>query len=257
MVLSGNAQGLWEFLASSLTLEAISEQQYLETQIDEQRKALIAHQHRISRDALMSLNLSRASVSRTLRNCPLAMAKWNEAQGLLHGWMQNKERLDLHELIQLNAVLSDSSKPGWRHGDIHTTEIKHIDADEIDAMMEAFFLHLKAVLRANNDIYAAFVCRYWILSIHPFAEANGRTSQLFADFYLLRSGYLPQAFVSIMDAALIGEPKKRPYMDPRLAFRRFAKTILNAYQLITEALLADKKRFFTYKVKSLQNIEGR
>lgn len=227
-------KALWELLAGRPTWETLSEQQHLQGQIEKEREALLFRQHELSPDTLMKLNLCRASVSRTMQRCPEAIVQWNEAQALVHEWLQNKDKLELRDLIHLNAVLCGSPNRGWRQGDIYTTEVKHISADKINAMMEAFYLHLESTLQTGNDLYAAFICRYWILSIHPFAEANGRTSQLFADFYLLRSGFLPQAFFCVTETFLIGEPKRKPYVDPRFAFNRFAKTILNAYKLVTE-----------------------
>lgn len=226
-------QRLLTLLTSEAESYELLEQKGLVAKIEQYRQSLLERASLVTAESLQHLTAMRASVSRSLQKSQDAIQRWNEAQALLYHWLTINREVDINALINLNTVLSGLYKPGWREVDIYTVLVKHVNVQEIEPLMQVFIEHLNTTLVNKGGLYAAFICRYWILSIHPFADANGRTSQLSADYLLLKHGYLPQAFSSSLEALMIGDPEKKSYMNPHRAFKRFAHTIFNAYELVT------------------------
>lgn len=230
MALSAATQGLYKFLAAvSCAEDAQKEQQWI-SEIEQRQRMFSSSEATISSESLKRLGQSRVSISRSLLRCPSAQKSWHDANTLIHYWLLHDKNFTLEDLVYLNAVLCNNKNPEWRKDIIYTCGVKHIDACEIEIIMQKFFKHLNS--HNNNYLYKAFMCRYWIVSIHPFAEANGRTSQLLADYFLLKQGYPPQAFRSMVEALIVGHPVYRPYMTPYRAFKRFTQTVLNAYDIL-------------------------
>lgn len=230
MALSLSSQRLFEFLASEPSAQDARNEELLLTEIDEQRER--TSMASLTATSFIRLNHSRVSVSQSILKNPDALKKWNEGQALIHKWLLSDRAVGMSDLIELNALLSASPSKGWRERDIYTLGVKHIDAQEIDAVMQALFSQVILNAQKKHLLYVAFAFRYWIVSIHPFADGNGRSSQLFADYILLKHGYLPQAFCSMLEHLIIGHHEYRPYMNPHHAFGIFSKTILNAYQIV-------------------------
>lgn len=232
MVLSPSTQTLCAFLAGvACDMDARKQRQWL-SEIEKKRRMAQSSQISISPDLLSRLNQSRASISRSLLRCPQAIKKWHDGNTLIHDWLLQDKSFTLEDLIHLNAVLSSTEKPLFRDCNIYTFGVKHVEVCEIKIIMQEFLKYLNSQIQNNNALYAAFICRYWILSIHPFADANGRSSQLLADYFLLKHGYPSQAFMSTVEALIIGHPVYRPYMNPHRAFKRFTQTVLNAYEIL-------------------------
>lgn len=231
MALSSPALELWNFLTKdSSAQERIVEQAWVHN-IESSRDALLSSSKNLSQ-AIALLSMFRGRKSNSLLRSPKAISRWNQAQILLHQWISEERAVSLSDVQHLNSLLSGSEKTQWRKVNIFTTQVKHIAPEDLDVMMTAFWNHLKTVRAELHPLYEAFSCRYWILSIHPFEDANGRTSQLLADFFLLKEGFLPQVFLSHYEGNLIGDPHKKSFLTPHEAFKRFCHTILNAYQIM-------------------------
>ena len=173
----------------------------------------------------------RAFASNTLFQSFEALNKWNNAQKIVHDWLVEDKYLSLNDMLFLNATLSSHGLMGWRKTPIYTFNNQHPHEDDLESLMQEFYNYLNKSLSNWHSLYTAFICRYWLVSIHPFAEGNGRTSQLIADYYLLKHGFLPQVFLKKTESLIAASPKK-DFMNPQRAFRKFIQTILNAYDLV-------------------------
>jgi hypothetical protein len=230
-VKSNYAQQLLVLLTQDASLDEIREEKFLISQIKEHQSALAARQEPIIDTALRRLSSCRLCASSSLRRCPQSLTQWHKAQKLLESWLKHDKNINLEDIIKLNFLLSASPKAGFRTTNIYTSMVKHVDPGELEAMMDYFFAFFQKS-KSKGSLYQAFVCRYWICSIHPFADANGRTSQLVADYILLQNNMLPQAYFSLLEALIIADPLKKSYMTPHQAFKKFAQTIINAYLII-------------------------
>lgn len=233
MKLSPYCHKLFHFLAGDTSHDEKAHEQDWIAHIDEHRRGL--DMSNLFRPTIDFLQQRRASISCSLMRSTRAVLQWNAGQALVNQWLKAGRSLTLDDVMALNKVVAGTPHIGLRSCDMYTTLVRHVAPHELRTMMRAFFSHLTTTISSKHALYAAFVCRYWLLSIHPFFEANGRTSQLLADYFLLEQGYPPQAFYSKLEGNLIGEPEAKPYMTPHEAFRRFCQTVLNAYKILKEA----------------------
>lgn len=73
-------------------------------------------------------------------------------------------------------------------------------AIEVPFLMEDFFTWLNsAEAKKINPVLRAGVAHYYLVSVHPFIEANGRTSRAFATLVLFAEGYDIKKFFSLED----------------------------------------------------------
>ncbi|MCA9508941.1 MAG: Fic family protein [Myxococcales bacterium] len=219
---------LYNFLMSDVSKESLRADELLVLQ---RRKNMFTKNERnITHEFIACLNTYRTHASNTLRRSQSAMMQWVNAQLLLNDWLLKEKIPALGDLLHLNAMLTGKNKIFFRTQDIFTFGVKHPSPAELSTLMSRFFLWLNEAL-VKDPIYAAFMCRYFIVSVHPFSDANGRTSQLMADYFLLRNNYLPQIFFSRLEKLVVGNHETRSYMNPKRAFQRFIQTIVNAYDL--------------------------
>lgn len=231
MALSAYAQQLLSLLTKKSSLFEAKEEQFLISKIEKQQSLLEARQEPLKIAALRHLNAGRLLTSRSLRSCHQSMTKWQRAQKHIENWLEYNKKITLEDIINLNNLLSASQSVGFRKRDIYTPMIKHVEPRDLDAIMQYFYAFFQKS-SSQGGIKQAFVCRYWICSIHPFADANGRTSQLMADYILLQNGFVPQAYVSLLESLIIADPINKSYMTPHQAFKKFAYSIINAYDIL-------------------------
>jgi hypothetical protein len=84
---------------------------------------------------------------------------------------------------------------------------------------------------AAAPLATAFRAYLGLVTIHPFANGNGRTARLLADAILLREGLLPLCFPSPV-AAHVAQTKGGVLRDPHEAFRTFLSGITQAYRVV-------------------------
>lgn len=73
-------------------------------------------------------------------------------------------------------------------------------AIEVPFLMEDFFAWLNSVEgKKTHPVLRAGIAHYYLVSIHPFIEANGRTSRAFATLILFAEGYDIKKFFSLED----------------------------------------------------------
>lgn len=82
----------------------------------------------------------------------------------------------------------------------------------------------------HHPLVHAALCHYVLVSLHPFADGNGRTSVMLADWLLSLSDYLPQSFTSKADGVVMYQPGRPTVITPGKAVARILNNILNSYQ---------------------------
>lgn len=152
---------------------------------------------------------------------------WNDAQYLLHSYLINKKNINFDDALNINYILTKNKKI-IRTEAIYTAAGEHTKPQDLNYILNRLFIFIKN--HKIHNIYKAFLCRYFLLSIHPFTEANGRTSQLIADYYLLQDGFLPQTFIK--KSEILMASTKTNNLKISKAFKIFTTTILNSYEII-------------------------
>jgi hypothetical protein len=147
-----------------------------------------------------------------------AQANWQHAQAQVAHWAQHGHAPTLERVLQINAMLGEGMKP-WnrseqadrvgarfgvlRHFDVvaGVPPLYFVRADQVLLAMQDLFDWLDSQTRAPEALFTAAQVHQRLLSIHPFADANGRTARLVLD-WLLQLQAWPPALVGALDLAL-------------------------------------------------------
>lgn len=139
---------------------------------------------------------------------------WENADHLKQTWInENKSSLNIDDLIQMNSIVrgyyEDDRQKGIRTNQV-TAAIKihyYISPERINKELEKYLEWLNGELsnpEPNNPICTAAKSHQWLISIHPFSDGNGRTTQLVSDFILQKNGLPPADYHEIGILAAFG-----------------------------------------------------
>lgn len=125
---------------------------------------------------------------------------WKKADVFIRKLANAKEPLTQKHLCELNGFLNLKNRGGeLRDVEISTAELGltfYIPLDEVKAEVERFTTWLNekmedCVQGHENPIVVAARAYQWLVSIHPFNDANGRTCRLIMDYVLQRFNLPP------------------------------------------------------------------
>jgi Fic family protein len=143
-----------------------------------------------------------------------------------------RDVLDLHEIVtrRSNPTISGIYADAPRR--IMGSTVVLPSPQKIPGLMQRFGRHLE---RANGW-ESAFEAHYALVTIHPFADGNGRTARLLMNLMLLRDGFPPvpirpemrAQYLKVLEDRQLAEPLGHDVHDPqtRFAYRRFMGSCL-------------------------------
>jgi Fic/DOC family len=165
-------------------------------------------------DALeRELNEQRARLSTTINSGDIhayrANANWLRAQDQVGHWAVRGERPTWKALCRINEILGEGLKP-WNRAEqaervgARFGELRRVDV--VAGTPPQYFLRADQLRQAIDELFAWFEEQrrfetHWLLvaaqmhqrlvSLHPFADANGRTARLVLDWLLMLRGMPP------------------------------------------------------------------
>lgn len=186
----------------------------------------------LSTEAWQKLQMARCMCSASLRkNRSGALEGWERANLLIHTWIEEDYLPQSHEdLWKLYGELMGVPCAGYRKAPVYTAKTKHPHSDELPLLMNWVLDKFKNP--SGHPVLFASKIRQSVVSIHPFENGNGRFSQLLADLYLLREGYLPQSYDDPLMGMVAGLHDQRAFLTPHIAFLYLQRTVLNSYELL-------------------------
>jgi hypothetical protein len=208
-------------------------------------------------DALQRLfDTRRAQLSTTIRAndaaAVRAQANWQRAQQRVAHWAEMEREPDFDAMLQVNALLGEGLKP-WNRADLadgvgaRYGALRHFDV--VSGVPPQHFLRADQLARATCDLFdwlalahrqspIVFVAAQFeqrVVTLHPFADANGRTARLMADWLLLRAG-LPVALLAPAQIALFPNEAAARNPPPGHAEQRMVDGLLASIGLYQEWL---------------------
>lgn len=84
--------------------------------------------------------------------------------------------------------------------------------------------------QSRHPLVFAALLQYWIVSLHPFKDANGRTAVLIADWVNLYFGFFPQVFEMQIDAVIGHFSNRASKATPARATLKVLTNNLKSYQ---------------------------
>lgn len=185
---------------------------------------------------VIALGADRMSVLRLTASSSLQRgdhAGWLEANTFIHKQIQNGETPDWRALQQMNHFFTNQGGR-VRQQKIYIGHFQACPYDELENTL-AFF---KENILPQPNIYSALthaaLCQYWLVSIHPFLDGNGRTSVLLSDWLLVKNDYLPQSFSSKIDAIVMYVPGRVKKMTPGMSVAKILQNVLRSYRCFAE-----------------------
>lgn len=146
-------------------------------------------------------------------------------------WMsqQGHDEPSWKQILELNQILNPTFKDPVRQEEAYLGPWQACPAQDLASAIEIF---IKDILQSSQHraLVKAALVHYWLVSLHPFQDGNGRTAVLTADWILALNGYLPQTFDSQLDA-IVGQLSNRKIQNPPArAMKKIFKNILSSYQ---------------------------
>lgn len=161
----------------------------------------------------------------------LDLDRWNSAQAFVFLVIQNK--MAWETILELNSLLTGNEKEACeRKVDIYAGGAAFVDTHHKDKLLQVFKLEVLPNLEAFHPIIASTLLRYWIVSLHPFCDGNGRVAQTVGDAWLLKYNYPPLVFKNSFQ----GQFAKMPGIREDFAFEDALESsfagLANAFSLI-------------------------
>lgn len=136
------------------------------------------------------------------------------------------------DIVHINSLMMKDPEVSIRTVDIYIGPRKACSADKLPQLLTYFYSN---VLPTNNNYHpliAAALTRYWLVSLHPFKDGNGRTSVMVCDWLLLNNGYLPLSFERQIDAVIGTFEDYRANATPGNAVLKTLQSVLHSYKII-------------------------
>ncbi|MGE5542392.1 MAG: Fic family protein [Bacillota bacterium] len=120
--------------------------------------------------------------------------KSNESNTISEDLVRTFHRLLTHGCDYPNNVPGEYRRHGSTVGDYRAP-----DHQEIEDLMRRFldFIDSPAVVEGYGPLIRAVLAHFYLVSVHPFADGNGRTSRAVEAFILCQGGYNTIGFYSL------------------------------------------------------------
>ena len=162
-------------------------------------------------------------------------------KGDLTAWIAANEYVSSHvqkgigptweHILEINHILTGKNhRELIRTRDIFLGPWKACEVPALEENLQAF---QKDILSSTTlDVLSkAALAQYGLVSLHPFWDANGRTSVLLTDWILNLHGYLPQSFSTQVDAAIAHLPDRLTAATPARAIYKVLINIKRSYEI--------------------------
>lgn len=138
-----------------------------------------------------------------------AKDNWLKADAYVRELVEKDQSLTLENILQLNAILGKGLINNQCDvGELRSFEVlaggnkSYLPSSMVHGCMEGFVKWVNLEMENHtNPIVLAAKAYQRLVSIHPFSDANGRTTRLVMDFILMRDG-LPPSVLEDVEAAI-------------------------------------------------------
>ncbi|WP_374028975.1 Fic family protein [Bdellovibrio bacteriovorus] len=157
---------------------------------------------------------------------------WQQANLYAAQKIQAEQDPAWNDILNLNALLLKAPQAEIRTTSIYLGPREACPPHLLAETLGYFSEHILPSQKHANALLAAALCQYWLVSLHPFMDANGRTAVLLADWILGRNGYLPMSFATKLDAIVATLEDDRASATAANAILKLLKNVQRSYRLI-------------------------
>lgn len=181
-------------------------------------------------EGMVRLSPYRLKSSGTLKRG--RVESWQQANVYVAEKIQSGSQPTWNDILKINALLRGEDAVAIREEAIYVSSREAFPVAQLSAAIEVFTSEILVLSNHENPFAAAALCQYWLVSLHPFTDANGRTAVLLADWILGLHGYLPLSFATKLDAMIAVLSDERESATPAGAILKLLNNIQHSYLLI-------------------------
>lgn len=215
-----------EFTPNSRTVDVLAhfdglKRQFLENgQIDHQSKfALVLHARMMSSNTLQ-------------RKTAYDLANWNLAQQMI--MMSLSKNWDWNFIVELNSLLTGYPVNACeRDSDIYAGGVAFVENEQKNILLNTFKNDILPNLGNYHPLISSTILRYWLVTLHPFLDGNGRTAQTLSDAWLIKFNFPPLVFKNAFQGQFAAMPEVRDDFSFEDALQSTFAGMSNSFSLLS------------------------
>ncbi|MGZ3801431.1 MAG: Fic family protein [Bdellovibrio sp.] len=157
---------------------------------------------------------------------------WITANSYVSQKLIEEKTLQPEDIFAINSYITGSEKVSLRTTDIFIGPQKACLPNELPELLKYFYDNILPLEKHAHPLIAASLIRYWLVSLHPFNDGNGRTSVMICDWILLAANYLPLTFERQTDAVIGTFHNGRSSATVGQAIIKNLKSVLLSYKIV-------------------------
>lgn len=157
---------------------------------------------------------------------------WQQANIYVENKIRSRRLPTWQDICHINGLLTEKEDMAVvRTEDIYVGPWSACKTDQLKFHIDFFCENILSIDHHQHPLVAAALVQYWIASIHPFCDANGRTAVLIADWIANYFGYFPQVFDTQLDAVIAHFSDRHTVATPARAIHKVLGNFLRSYHL--------------------------
>jgi Fic family protein len=235
-VTSGPA--LLELLAREPTADDVDALGAFARRIAREGAALESAAHGVDADALTRARIASSNTLEGRRReraveTEAARAAWRRANAQVIAWLEADRPLTLEAISELNALLrGEANESAFRASPIFIDLEPCPAPEQVAALMAPMLAAVLDWRERHGPLFAAGLLYQWCISVHPFADANGRTARLVTDWFLGAEGLPPMSFSDPLHAFVAVHPAEPEPRGPRDAAWSVGTAVLHTLTVL-------------------------
>lgn len=172
----------------------------------------------------------RAKSSSTLQNG--SNESWKKANEYVSQKITASIFPTWEDIENINKICNPSTGGQLRNCPVYIGNHKACSPETLPVLIQAYINDILSFNNVVHSLITACHARYWLVTIHPFIDGNGRTSNLICDWILALNGYLPVSFGLKLDAHIGGWGGRSHFSDLNYACLKTLLAIKHTYQIL-------------------------
>jgi Fic family protein len=140
------------------------------------------------------------------------------------------------DILEINKILSPIQNGKIRDCDVYIGNHKACGPTELRRLILEFNSTIITNTKNLHPLLWASEVRYWIVTLHPFVDGNGRTSNLVCDWILALNGFLPISHNSRLDSFIAGWQNRAHFSDLNYATTKTLSSVEHSYNIMLSRL---------------------
>lgn len=136
-----------------------------------------------------------------------------------------------NDVVEINKILDPKNQGKLRTCEIYIGNHQACTINELQDLLITFTQEILQNSKKLHPLLWANEVRYWLVTLHPFIDGNGRTSNLLCDWILALNGYLPISHSSKIESFIGGWKGRAHFSDINFAAIKTLSAIEHSYRI--------------------------